>query len=305
MKARITAGKGKAKAKAKSVEVDAKLRWSKNCGIRLVNCVAYDFAGFLKSEETATRDVLDAKETKLFWEDMVPHFMDDEYAEHIDKVLYKCDSLLDDAGLSPERTGWRATAALLEEHYKKGLRKPLNACVGRFRVSGNGDGGPVDIEESVTKYSSKFLDFCDGDATLIYMYTVFSRLGLLEFACSDMPTGATHDSSSSSSASVSLMPPLGGSHKEDHILAATLKEVFGASKDDKDVARKRKAEAEVAEHKANGAKIDLYMKQEAVLEKSMADLADLEGKYDDNSESKRKRLTAFIASLQASLAKLL
>ena len=47
------------------------------------------------------------------------------------------------------------------------------------------------------------------------------------------------------------------------------------------------------------------MKQEAVLEKSMADLADLEGKYDDNSESKRKRLTAFIASLQASLAKLL
>ena len=88
-------------------------------------------------------------------------------------------------------------------------------------------------------------------------------------------------------------------------MAATLKEVFGASKDDKDVARKRKAEAEVAEHKANGAKIDLYMKQEAVLEKSMADLADLEGKYDDNSESKRKRLTAFIASLQASLAKLL
>jgi hypothetical protein len=246
---------------------------------------------------------LDARETKLFWENLAVNYMDDDCADELDKVLFRCEELLSDAELSPERTGWKATAALCEYHYKTTLRKPLNSSMGRFRKSGNGDGGPVDFNDSVTKYSSKFIDFCDGDAALSYMYEVFSRLSLLEFACSDMPENAVHDSTSASS-TTSTLSQRGGSPKEDPTVAA-LKEVFGAGKDDKDVIRKRKADAEVAESKAFGVKLDLIVKQEALLDKAAQDILDLEGNDDAGSISKRMRLVKFRDSLEKSLEKLL
>lgn len=240
----------------------------------------------------------------MFWENAAVNCMDDSLAPDLDKVLFKNEALLEDAGLCPLRTGWKATAALLEQHYKNDIRKPLNEAMRRFRISGNGDGGPVDYQTSVTKYSSKFKDFCDGDAVVEYYYNVASKLNLVEFSCSDMPENAAHNSSGGSSTTTSI--PRGGSPptKEDPTVAA-IKEVFGAAKDDKDAIRKRKAEAEVAEGKAFGVKLDLIVKQEALLDKTAQDIRDLEGQDDAFSVSKRARLMKLRDSLVTSLEKML
>jgi hypothetical protein len=247
------------------------------------------------------RDVLDAKEQKIYWETCAVDYVADD-DEALDQVLFRCDRMLKDAGLSPLYNGWKATAALCEEHYK-GSRKKLNAAMGRFRKSGNGDGGPVEIETSITTYSAKFLDFCDGDVALEYMYIVFSRLGLLEFACSDMPEGSMHDSSRGSNAAGP--PPKGGpSNKGDKVdpNIEIIREILGVDSNNKDVGRKRKADASVAESKAQGAKLDLMVKQEALLDSTNDDIDKLTGKDDETSNAKRTRLVARKTWLEKSLA---
>ena len=294
--------KGKGKGKANETP-DPKKRFTKNDSLRLVNAIAHTKGEVLESETPVSREDLDAGLTKRFWQELVPRYM--EEASHLDKVLYKFEGKFEEAGLSPKRTGWQATASLLEEHYKK-HRKLLNNAMGRFRRSGNGDGGPVEIDDSVTQYSSKFLDFCDGDIVLEYMYTVFLHHGLLEFACSDMPSWAVHDSTSGSTASSSRS--FGSAQKDEQTgLVAAIKEAFGSTKDkdDPEISRKRKADADTAELRAQGAKLELYAKTSAQLDIANADLASLEGKDDETSNAKRRRLTSQISMLEASLDKLL
>ena len=300
-------GKGKAK---KETTPETKKRHTKDDSIRMINAMVSTKDKFLESDNTSARDVLDAGETKIYWEELVVVFISDRYAAALDKVLFKFEDKFEDAGLSPERTGWKATGPLLEEHYKK-LRKQLNNAMGRFRKSGNGDGGPVDVETSVTQYSSKFLDFCDQDVVLEYMYTAFHHHGLIEFACSDMDPAASHDSTSGSSATSASTSTKKGEHDG---LVAAMKEIFGSTKDtpDEDIVRKRKADAATAElraqgakHELMGAKHELIAKTSNQLDNVIGDLAALEGKDDTTSDAKRRRLSAQIRMLEAALDKLL
>ena len=112
--------------------------------IRFINVIAYDKDGYLASELTASRHEIDAGETKLFYETAALNYNDDDLADILDKVLFNCDVLLEEAGLSPLRTSWVCTAALFEDHFKKNLRKPFNDAMNRFKQSGQGDGGPED-----------------------------------------------------------------------------------------------------------------------------------------------------------------
>ena len=302
--------KGKGKAK-KETTPETKKRHTKNDSLREINAIVLTKEKFLQCENTATRDMLDAGETKIYWEELVPMYMGDKHAPHLDKVLFKFEVKFENAGLSPERTGWKATGPLLEEHYKK-LRKQLNNAMCRFRRSGNGDGGPVDVDESVKKYSSKFLDFCDEDVVLEYMYTVFLQHELLEFACSDMPPAAAHDSTSGSSTSSASTS--GSAQKDEHLgLVAAIKEAFGSTKEkeDPEITRKRK-DAATAELRAEGAKHELLAKKHELFAKSSAQLdnandglAALEGKDDATSNAKRLRLSAQIRMIEASLDELL
>jgi hypothetical protein len=74
----------------------------------------------------------------------------------------------------------------------------------RYGDSGNGDGGPVDKEELLVKYGSRFFQFCNGNMPLYYVYVVLMKFDLFKSVVSRMPNAATHDSDRGCSSAASV-----------------------------------------------------------------------------------------------------
>jgi hypothetical protein len=70
-------GKGKAK---KETTPETKKRHTKDDSIRMINAMVSTKDKFLESDKTSARDVLDAGETKIYWEELVVVFICDRYA---------------------------------------------------------------------------------------------------------------------------------------------------------------------------------------------------------------------------------
>jgi hypothetical protein len=71
--------KGKGKAK-KETTPETKKRHAKDDSVRMINAMVFTKNKFLESDKTAARDVLDAGETNIYWEELVIVFICDRYA---------------------------------------------------------------------------------------------------------------------------------------------------------------------------------------------------------------------------------
>jgi len=80
------------------------------------------------------------------------------------------------------------------------LRTKFDAVWPKFIASGNGEGGRiVDEEGAYTMQSSTFWNFCNGDISLYYFYSVCVNTGILKSAASKMDADASHSSESGGS----------------------------------------------------------------------------------------------------------
>ena len=91
---------------------------------------------------------------------------DEEYNSADDKMPRQNSS---DEGTDED--GDISDAATLETSRFNPLRSKLGKVMPRFRDSGNGDGGPVALDDAYNTHSSTFWNFFNGEFCSLFVYT--------------------------------------------------------------------------------------------------------------------------------------
>ena len=157
---------------------------------RLLNVLVLAKDDFINRNRKPSREQLDAGHRKLFWDDAAELFN----GKNRDLEKFEGDAeKWRTMGLSCQPSGYLATAEKLEAVFKE-LRKDHMTAQKGFRQSGNGEGGPVDVEDSLTIHSAFFKDFVNTKPVDEYFYEILLAHGLLESAATDMPAGSTSSS---------------------------------------------------------------------------------------------------------------
>jgi hypothetical protein len=223
---------------------------------------------------------------------------------------------LESACLNP---GWTALEVNPERLRKKfvSLRAQLTRTLANFRLSGMGDGDALEDEdpvvvqqrlnqESLKVYSSRFVDFCNGDAVLMYAYEFFMHHQLFESVGGELPEGAkasgTMASNTSGRSSPSADTPLPAPKKtkrgrDEAFLAALTKPVVVAQSDD----RKQVEHFAAKQARASclSTQLDLVAKLQAQLEKVEHDNSTTGSMLRSIVE---KQLACLIADMQQAVA---
>jgi hypothetical protein len=128
---------------------------------RLMAIIIALMGEFLTRDQKLNRRQRDAKDMKPFWTTAAIMFNDRKYKIN----LLSDPNGHDFTSFSTEYSGHVADSNELETKRFNVLRKELDKAMPMFKRSGNGDGGPIEEEDQVYKFSSKFWSFCNGNCT--------------------------------------------------------------------------------------------------------------------------------------------
>ena len=129
---------------------------------------------FLKRHRAVDRKTKDAKDFKAFWTEAAVLFNDPKYET---VILADPEGRGFAEGLVQKYSGHITDAATLEASRFNPLRSKLDKVMPRFRDSGNGDGGPVSLDDAYNTHSSTFWNFCNGELLLfVRLHLTPSRL---------------------------------------------------------------------------------------------------------------------------------
>jgi hypothetical protein len=163
-----------------------------------VNVIVALKAQFITRDVALTREQLDAKQFKPFWELATHKFLSND--PELD-TMHGNAGYFANLGLSSRYSGYPITPAKAEQMFKD-LRSDHMKAQGRFRKSGNGEGGSVDALTSVVVFSSVFSDFVRGFPAHEYFYDALIKHQLLQSAATDLPPNAASSSSAPGSSTM-------------------------------------------------------------------------------------------------------
>jgi len=217
------------------------------------------------------------------WEEMAREFnrQDNERNVGVLRAVYGRQTFAD-AHLDPSATCYVADATKLKEEFTS-LSTALTTALVNLRLSGNGDGRPMDDATSNTVYQSEFgARYCNGDMAMFYAYTCFVEHQLLESSTCEMP----HSAKASSLTSPKCVDPpnmrvdaTGTSKITTAEALVKLSEAVSNQRPAADAATssaRLAAELKCAQAQSEGAEIELNRLKETELQKTQADIADLE-----------------------------
>ena len=144
-----------------------------------------DPGAFSSKDGNLSRDQVDRGDIKPFWTEAAVIFNDINYKTKFFKDPYGHVTAAD---FCTEYSGHVTDSASLETQRWNPARKLLDVAMGMFKLSGGGDGAPVDISKLFIM-SSNFWNFCNGQIFLYYIYIVLTTHGCLKIACSAMDKG--------------------------------------------------------------------------------------------------------------------
>jgi hypothetical protein len=203
-----------------------KPRWSRAKTIRLLHCIHSKPGEFSSRDRRLNRQEMDAKGRNPFWHSMAQSFNSDEQFH----ILVCADDTARYAHFSAAPTSYIADADKLKTEFAS-LRTEYTKILLNFMKSGMGSGPDAEkvAEDPDAVHGSIFWDFCQGDAVIDYMHTLFTAAGIVDAATTEMPAGSGYSANKPRSCQSQPKPTAaGGTGRGKRPIAQDLKDILSS-----------------------------------------------------------------------------